>query len=358
MQAPTLSCDSWAAQESKQDLSKCISEAGKWYGCPRQIDTGRWWRNDNFPDEDFAREEVRAGMAGWKYDICCSDDSLTRERLESSNFCGQTSCEFNSGAEFCIRSPRLACLEQNSKSKVLYVSNQCCYNTAGNLIQPGEAGAGRLNLQENSVKNMVAHYWSDLLPYKVCCADASSSDCETYKTYRPTIIGGYWPRNILIGRGDPDFQTVDGLSYPFNGLGVYVMLTTSMEEPTNVHISTRRVGLGSVFSGFAAQYKSSKLQGYINENGTFYLKINNREISREDPSEFTLDNITMSVSDDRSTFTFEFDETSLIIRVVINLEGINALNLMFSVPPTFKWRADGLLGHYDGESWNDFTTSG
>ena len=353
---PSMTCDSWLQEESAKDLSKCISEAGKWYGCPRQINTGQWWRRRReFPDARYATEEVDVGMAGWQNDTCCSYDPETREKLANASFCASGYCEYNIGADFCVRSPRLACLEQNAK-KILYVSNQCCYHPDGSLIRENEEGAGRLNLQENSIKNMPAHYWSDLLPYKQCCGNSSTSaSCQQFKTFRPSIVGGYWPRNILIGRGDPDFSTVDGLSYPFMGLGVFVMFETSLENPSVMHISTKRVGRGTVFTGFAASYKTILLQCYMDQNRTVYVQINNHKVDyNQGPAEFTLHNITTKISADKLTFSFEFDDTGVRIRALVISD---FLNLIVSIPGIFKNNMLGLLGKYDGESWNDFTNS-
>ena len=295
------------------------------------------------------------GVSGWEYDLCCSPNPLTRSRLNDAGYCPTVQCEFNPGAWFCIRSPKLACLEPNSE-KLLYVSNQCCYASNFELIEEGDPAAGTIDLQVSSVSNMAAHYWSDLLPYKECCGNSTSSQrCEVYKQYRPTVIGGYWPRNALIGRGDPDFQTVDGVNYPFMGLGVFVMLKNVLDDPSTMHVSTRMVGKGSVFSGFAVYHKTNRLQCYIAENGTFYVKINNQAIDyNQGPDEFTLYNITTKITDDRLGFNFTFDESGLKVNVFVIS---NFLNLVISVPPTFKNRMAGLLGYYDGEPWNDFTNS-
>ena len=351
-----ITCASWAEEESRKNLSLCTEEIGRWYGCPKRVTTNEDspWRDSS--DGFFALLEIFFGVSGWDFDLCCSLNDTVREQLSDAGYCASDHCEFNPGAYFCIRSPQLPCFEPNSE-KLLYVSNQCCYNNESELIEDEEDPAvGSLDLQISSVQNMAAHYWSDLLPYKKCCADsASSDDCQVYKSHRPTVIGGYWPRNVLVNRGDPTFATVDGLYYPFMGLGVFVMIKTDHDEPSTMHVSTRRVGLGSVFSGFAAYHKTNRLQCFMSDNGTFYLKINNQNLNyNQVPNRFVLNNITTIISDDKLQLNFTFEETGL----KINVQLISTfLNLIVSVPPTFKFRMAGLMGYYDGELSNDLTNS-
>ena len=326
-------------------------DVGRWYGCPQR--TWSWWRLGNWNDADFAHEEVRLGISGWQYDICCNDrNPSVRDYLDAIGYCSKLTCEFNPGANLCIRSPKVSCYDGVSRD-LHSVSNQCCYNSTGDLILPGESGAGSLDYQVNSIPNMASHLWSELDPYEKCCID--TNNCDLYYKHRPTVIGSYWPRNILIGRGDPDIQTVDGLSYPFMGLGVFTMLKTDLRVPTTFQVSTRRVGNGTVFSGFVITHNDNKLECAIYENATFEAAVNGEKLDFGDVvKEYTLSNISVKESDDMKTFTFEFVQTGLVVRVVISQD---FLNLMISVPPTFKHKINGLMGYYDGNTTNDFTAA-
>ena len=345
------SCAEWDQEQSARDVSRCVVEVGRWYGCPQR--TWSWMRLGNWTHADFAHEEVRLGISGWQYDICCNDrNPSVRNYLAAIGYCSNLTCEFNPGANLCIRSPKVSCYDGSSRD-LLSVSNQCCYNSSGDLILPGESGAGSLDYHVNSIPNMASHLWSELDPYKKCCI--YTNDCDVYYKHRPTVIGSYWPRNILIGRGDPDIQTVDGLSYPFMGLGVFTMLKSDLKVPTNFQVSTRRVGNGTVFSGFVITHNDNKLECAINENATFEAAINGENLTFGDfVKEYTLSNISVKESDDLKTFTFEFVQTGLVVRVVILQD---FLNLMISVPPTFKHHMNGLMGYYDGNTTNDFTAA-
>merc|ERR1712150_131223 len=221
----------------------------------------------------------------------------------------------------------------------------------GNLIKAGvnSLAPGSMDRAINSVPSMAAHYIKDLEPFKHCCID--SNNCDIYKKHRPTIIGNYWPRNILFGRGDPDFQTVDGLSYPFNGIGVFTLLKTTLSEVTNVEVSTRRVGDGSVVSGVALKHDDSNpLELYITDNGDLTL-VMGTEINLDAYNSYKVGVFEVTISENKTVFKIEVDGVELIVQVLVTNK---FFNLMTSVPPTFKYSMSGLMGYYDGDQSNDY----
>ena len=241
------------------------------------------------------------------------------------------------------------------------VSNQCCYNgTTDELIESSNS-AGCMQREVDSIDNMFRHYTSDLKPFYECCGQSPQFKCDNiFKKHRPTIIGEYWPRNILINRGDPHLQTVDGVSYPFMGLGVYRMLITddspSIGGQTELQASMRRVGNGTVFSGIAVKHGNTLLEVYIDKSAAFKLVINNFEKTLgESFREYILANVAVEERDDLKSVRFQFLGNMLIVEVYVIQ---NFLNLKISVPPSFKFQMRGLLGYYDGDPDNDFQNSG
>ena len=317
-------------------------------------------------------------MNGWEYDLCCGNPDLEMsEKLDSIGFCEKDTCEFKgTGYDepgFCIRSPRLACtattsVELNgtkeSREESIMVSNQCCYNSTTDELIKSSNSAGSMQREVGSIDNMIRHFTSDLKPFYKCCTLASphASDpfCGYYRDHRPTIISNYWPRNILINRGDPHLQTVDGVSYPFMGLGVYRMVITddssSIGGQTELQASMRRVGNGTVFSGIAVKHENTLLEVYIDKSAAFKLVINNFEKTLgESVREYILANVAVEERDDLKSVRFQFLENMLIVEVYVIQ---NFLNLKISVPPSFKFQMRGLLGYYDGDPDNDFEASG
>ena len=246
-------CTTFDKEESKNDYSNCEDTLRKWYPCPKKpqnFDTSTLGASPPVKDADWAILEVTTGMSRWEYDICCDDGANPERRddLFRSNYCAKDICEFrliryqnyDDFPAFCIRSPRLACSASfDSVAKNTMVTNQCCYSSVDGSLFDGNSNnplnnlalTGSMQLEVNSMSNMIAHYQSELSPFRQCCRlspiHVSNSDCSTvFKKHRPTIVGEYWPRNVILNRGDPHLSTIDGLFYPFMGIGVYTMLTT------------------------------------------------------------------------------------------------------------------------------------
>ncbi|XP_063710768.1 uncharacterized protein LOC134839220 isoform X3 [Symsagittifera roscoffensis] len=345
-------CHEWDESESRKDYSSCVEDLSRKFGCPmHRDDVATWltWRSDVW----WARQEVENGLNGWEYDICCSDDTAQREELNMIGFCDDTMCEFNEGASLCIRSPRLACTEQNEQ-KLIYVSNQCCYSRNGALIREDDlVGAGRLNLEVNSMSNMPSHYSKDLRPLETCKKLPPPEGYPITRKHRPAIPGMYRPNRAVLLRGDPHLVTIDGIPYAFMGVGVYTMLETSLQNSTVVQASMRRLGDGSVFSGLAVSFEDNSLECYINSRGEFSYALNGNKMTLDGPRELILFGFIIRRNENNTFFSFTLQENNLIIEILVTGKFIN---FVVSPPAEFKMNMDGLLGHFDAETSNDFTT--
>ena len=125
-------CDQWYEKEKHNNYDSCEKELAKWYGCPRQI--GNKLVDGEITNDSFwAEREVNHGMRGWEYDICCSlQTHKTRKALHIAEYCDSDTCTYNSGADFCIRSPRHACSASFSGTQRL-VLFQCSQTTVSFL---------------------------------------------------------------------------------------------------------------------------------------------------------------------------------------------------------------------------------
>ena len=347
-----VACNTWADEEEKRDLSRCEQSLARWYGCPRETNTRVWWWGQR-EDEWYARTEVSDGVMGWEYDVCCNDQDLDSSATVSQNgYCNN--CEFNPGADFCIKSIPVACVDGNT-DEVHYVSNQCCYS-GGNLIEEFESGVGTMHLEESTAGNIVDHSEADLQPYKSCCLEDEGTDgCDTFYKYRPVVKGSYWSRVVRAARGDPHITTIDNTTYTFNGLNVYTLLVTNLTEPTYIQASTRVSGKGTLFSGLAVKYKTTDFECFITKDGEFNVLINNEKKELHVMKTFTTNNIVITEDSDENSFTFFFSENDVIVKVLITN---SFLNFFTSVPPTFHGQMKGLLGFYDGDPENDLQSAG
>ena len=346
-----MGCANWQQTEEKRKLTICRKFLSRWYGCPRMTSRDQWM--ENVDDAWFARREVNEGIMGWEYDVCCNDQNLeTTSKLTRNGYC--ENCQFNPGADFCIKSVPLACIDEISR-EIHYTANQCCYS-GGKIMSGGTRGRGTMQLAESTPGNIANHLEADLEPFKSCCIeDQSPESCEIFYKYRPSIYGPYWSRIVRPATGDPHITTIDNRAYTFNGLDVYTFLRTNLSDPTEVQVSTRVSGNGTLFSGLTVQHKSALFECFIFEDGNFTVVIDNVPIELHKFNLFTVSNITIMEKPDGHTFIFFFREVELIFKIILT---DSFLNIFTSVPPTFHGHMKGLLGFYDGNSTNDFLTPG
>ncbi|XP_062596320.1 serine-rich adhesin for platelets-like, partial [Saccostrea cucullata] len=120
-------------------------------------------------------------------------------------------------------------------------TRKCCYSrnsTHSNLISTGrEAG---FIYTEHPIHNEAGANLKDEEPHNYCCVQ--SNLCSEFLKLRISdTCEFYSPLTSGSSFGDPHVRTLDGLTYTFNGLGEYVMLT--MVEPetnlTLLEIQTR-----------------------------------------------------------------------------------------------------------------------
>ena len=346
------SCESWENKEKSRDLSRCLKSLSRWYGCPRETGSRWWWgqREDSF----YARAEADQGIMGWEYDVCCNDQNENASSTVSQNgYCDN--CQHNPGAEFCIKSVPLACLDSNT-GELHYISNQCCYNQDGKLIEQSEPGVGTLHLEESYLGNIMDHSEADLDPFKSCCLeDEGTQGCDIFYKYRPVVEGPYWSRVVRVAMGDPHITTVDNTTYTFNGLNVYWLLISDLQDQTLIQASTRAQGKGTLFSGLAVKYKDTVFESFISKDGEFKVFINDEEVELHVMKSFTTNKISITEDTTENSYTFFFTENDVIIKVLVTG---TFLNFFTSVPPTFHGKTKGLLGFYDGDPENDLLAAG
>ncbi|CAN0399700.1 unnamed protein product, partial [Phaeothamnion confervicola] len=97
-------------------------------------------------------------------------------------------CDFHPGAAFCVRSAALP------DGGVLSPGNQCCYDTAGQIVTEMAKGGGTADRYRGVPASFVAHIWSDVISFDVCCKCPAGSAktlpcCELYRQARPIDDG-------------------------------------------------------------------------------------------------------------------------------------------------------------------------
>ena len=363
-------CAQWGAEELKKNYAMCLDviERSIYVGCPRQKDVeefGAWHRalgrRVALPDSWWARAEVNGGITGWEYDVCCSGETepSIREELHRAGYCDERLCEYNKDAEFCIVSSKSHCNDLAS-GELIEIYNQCCYERGtGRLLNSTDdpLSSGRIHLEKSSLFNIQAHYQRDIVPFRHCCSGQdASNNCENiYKRHRPTAIGGYWPKNIVTPVLDPHYETADGLSYSFMGLGVYTMFTSTQNNSTTMQVSTRRIGNGTVFTGFVIDHNSTKLEAFIHKNSTIEVYIDGEKLDLGQYLRYTKSGIEVTEDFPNLSFKFHFLDISLTIEAKVTMDFFNFFILL---PDSFENNLAGLMGNFDGDKFNDFQTPG
>lgn len=90
-----------------------------------------------------------------------------------------------------------------------------------------------------------------------CCV--FSDNCFQYERYRPmSSCQNYFPPFFSWFFGDPHIQSLDSLTYTFNGLGEFVMLLSDKIELQArtyrvIDAKTKQPSFATSFAGFAAR---------------------------------------------------------------------------------------------------------
>ena len=167
--------------------------------------------------------------------------------------------------------------------------------------------------------------------------------------------GTHYPVGMLFG--DPHFRTFDGKPYTFNGLGEYVLLD-AMNGEFVIQIRTAVASsntalMGTSISAVAAQQvEGDPIQLEFNERFGVSVYINGTRVSfiEEQEQDFGSFSVFHQLNGTANvTFTNG---------VVLSATGSNEiLDVILTIPSTFKNHTKGLLGTWNGNPDDDFLTS-
>uniref|UniRef100_A0A1X7UXG1 AMOP domain-containing protein n=1 Tax=Amphimedon queenslandica TaxID=400682 RepID=A0A1X7UXG1_AMPQE len=245
---------------------------------------------------------------------------------------------------------------------------ECCYDALGSLVVDTEA-SGSYHYY-HSLFHPEQHLLSDSRPFEDCCVE--SNNCVLYYKYRPSSnCEGYQPPTPGFIWGDPHFETFDGSTFTFNGVGEYQLIQSSVHE-LNVQIRLQAYTdrNATVLTAVAIKSASSQLvQFELNSLGSFVLYIGNsehRDIPRD--GEYlvvtetgTYDNAHLSSANPahiNNVYILNSGDSMIVSTgsgAVLNIgkqEGF--LYMGVELGPEFSGTTGGLLGSNDGVNNNDY----
>ena len=351
----TFSCNDWLDVEEEIREMNSGGEAwdaavGKAFPCPVNADG----------DADVAELEVSAGLVGWQYDPCCSKTAHTSTTtiFGFHQFCqsGQK-CQLNVDAAFCIQSPTLIFQERDINNNVVHISasNQCCYNYNGDLLKTGSASAGKARKSSITKNNFFEFFLNEILPLNYC---QRNQHLVRYNAVRPITRGDYQSRMVIFNFGDPHLTTYDRFEYTFNGLGVYIITETMAGHPTNLtmQVSTRRIGNGTVFSGFHIKDVSTSVEFFLSRTNNVTVIFDGNEIDIRQFVQLDTDGVQFSRNNLSTEFSFKLLGSNFIVKALVGEGGV--VNLGLAPPFELNGTFQGLMGNFDGAPENDLLTSG
>ncbi len=180
--------------------------------------------------------------------------------------------------------------------------------------------------------------------------------------------------SLLIGFlwGDPHFETLDGKSFTFNGIGEYTLLSSSANAlDVQVRMEQYLTTDASVITAVAVQYSQLPvIQLELGSDNQYLLYFNGKDRSNILPIEegsltvFTVDgiynanNLTELQMDGQNVFMIYTDSSYILstnagmsIRVGSEL---TFLHCSIELGDKFIDNTEGLLGYYDKDSTNDY----
>ena len=123
-----------------------------------------------------------------------------------------------------------------------------------------------------------------------------------------------------------------------------------------MQVSTRRVGNGTVFSGFSIRDSTASVEFYVNNTNHISLLIGGMEIDVARLSTLSTDEVEYSRNNVSTQFRFKLIESDFILEVLISEAGL--VNFAISPPFDLESNLEGLLGNFDGAQENDLTSKG
>ena len=182
--------------------------------------------------------------------------------------------------------------------------------------------------------------------------------------YFSLLIGFLW--------GDPHFETLDGNSFTFNGIGEYTLLSSSANAlNVQVRMEQYQTTEASVITAVAIQYDQLPvIQLELDSNNQYLLYFNGKDSSNILPNEensltvFTVDgvynanNLTEVQMDEQNVFMIYTNSSYVLITnagisIRVGSE-LTFLHCSLELGDQFIGNTEGLLGYYDKDSTNDY----
>ncbi|XP_033742451.1 sushi domain-containing protein 2-like isoform X2 [Pecten maximus] len=286
-------------------------------------------------------------------------------------------CTYHIGAIHCVRAV---------KPTPLGSGNQCCYGPDGALryaadtfqgSTPDRSHAwGAFPYGRTDLVPSMSHWVKDVVTFYYCCLWTNYADCDYYMDQRATRdCTGYSPPRAAAIYGQGHVRTLGNRYYRVYGAGDFILLETMSNDV-------------SIQGRFSRQYQdtSSKQQTSTTLNSSVFLssigvssgkEIVEIKLDRNSPRRMlnVLVNNTFQFFDSEPLYMQQFSEMTIVnspntagninsnFTVILkNGMGVQVvaangmLNVLVMVPYTMKGQVHGLLGKWNDNGTDDFTS--
>ncbi|CAH1258735.1 SUSD2 [Branchiostoma lanceolatum] len=271
-----------------------------------------------------------------------------------------STCTYHPGAVHCVRS--VAASPDGA-------GQQCCYAADGRELFTGDTAGGSTPDRGHAfgappyrVPPRVpdfSHWLLDVVTFYYCCL--WSDNCDVYFELRPTDdCSRYVPPKAGAVFGDPHVITLDGKSYTFNGKGEYTLLQA---DDVSLRIQVRTAQVSNAQGDLVQTTACTSVAMREGASDTVEVRLPraresevpqvlvNGEVIRFDSPLMTLSGLKV-ISVVPSNVTVHFLSG---VGVEVRSKG-GVLTTLVLVPPTLKGKTQGLLGRWNDNPDDDFTT--
>ena len=230
---------------------------------------------------------------------------------------------------------------------------ECCYNSDGN-INIGTPSSGTPNTYcPGGIEGTLSHQIYDVLPRIACCE--LSSNCDTYSQYRPSDdCVRYQPTRPGWAFGDPHYTTFDGLSYDFNGIGEFTLLTSSLYNFTiQSRMEKWRYNRASVYTGFAIQADNAsrfQIQRTPSDQALIFIDNDTFILEQGILPRYIYPGLYVDISQDLRNIDIRYIESGISITLTIHPTYMNCL---LPLDSRFRGKVEGMLGNFNGDYADD-----
>ncbi|XP_078669062.1 sushi domain-containing protein 2-like isoform X1 [Branchiostoma floridae x Branchiostoma belcheri] len=268
-----------------------------------------------------------------------------------------STCTYHPGAVHCVRS--VAASPDGA-------GQQCCYAADGRELFTGDTAGGStpdrghvFGAPPYRVPPRVpsfSHWLHDVVTFYYCCL--WSDNCDVYFELRPTDdCSRYVPPKAGAMFGDPHVITLDGKSYTFNGKGEYTLLQA---DDVRLRIQARTAQVSNAQGNPVQATACTSLAMREGESDTVEVRLPSaRDVDAPQVlvnGEVVSGTLVLSgvfvISNPPSNVTVHFQSG---VGVEVRSEG-GFLTALVLVPPNLKGKTQGLLGTWNDNPDDDFTT--